>query len=103
MREQTLRELVIGGFVTSATVVGQRGGYGVSIRQGTTESFLSTSRGEARLFTLETAARFLRQIGIARFEVDASNYEPGRIRKPRPDRAEALRKTRTTPRQATLV
>jgi hypothetical protein len=103
MREQTLRELVSGGFARSATVVGQRGGYGISIRHGTAESFLSTSRGEPRLFTLETAARFLRQIGISRFEVDSSNYEPGRIRKPRPDRAEALRKTRTTPRQTTLV
>jgi hypothetical protein len=103
MKEQTLRELVKGGFVDSAVVVGQRGGYGVAIQRGSSKSFLATSKGEARLFTLETAARFLRQMGITRFEVDASSYEPGRIRKARPDRAEALRKTRTTPRQAILV
>jgi hypothetical protein len=103
MREQTLKELVRAGFVGSAMVVGQKGGYGVVIHHGTAQTALATSRGEARVFTLESAARFLRQIGISKFEVDASQYEPGRIRKARPDRAEALRKTRTTPRQANLV
>lgn len=46
---------------------------------------------------------FLRQVGIEMFEVDARFYQPGRIRKARPDRAEALRKTRTTPRQQELL
>jgi hypothetical protein len=103
MKEQALRELVESGFAQAALVVGMRGGYGISIRNGSSESTLQSSRGEVRLFTLETAAKYLRQIGISRFEVDASNFEPGRIRKPRPDRSEALRKTRTTPRQALLV
>lgn len=103
MREQTFRELVSAGLVESVVVVGQRGGFGVCIRHGVSESLLSTTRGEPRQFTLDSAANYLRQMGFTRFEVDASNYVPGRIRKPRPDRAEALRKTRTVPRQAVLI
>ena len=103
MRQQTLRDLVAIGRVTSATVVGLRGGYGIAVRDGPVQRLLATSRGETRLFTLEAATRFLRDVGLPRFEVDASNYEPGRLRKPRPDRAEALRRTRTNPHQPTLV
>ncbi len=103
MKTQTLQELVSSGSVIGARLVGLQGGFGITICLGSAESLLASSRGEVRRFTLDTATKYLRQIGISRFEVDASNFEPGRMRKPRPDRAEALRNTRTTPRQATLV
>jgi hypothetical protein len=103
MNEQTLRTLVTADSVRSPAVIGMGGGYAISVRYGSTESLLKSSRGETRLFTLDAASKFLRRIGLPRFVVDASNYEPGRIRKPRPDRAEALRRTRTNPRQAMLV
>ena len=103
MREQTLRELAASGAVHSVLVLGMRGGYGISIQLGAVEGLLESSRVEVRLLTLETATRLLRQMGIPRFRVDATNYEPGRMRKPRPDRAEALRKTRTNPRQELLL
>src|SRR5688500_3699505 len=103
MRQQTLRDLVAEGRVARARVVGLRGGYGVVVTDGPVERLLATSRGETRLFTLDAATKFLRDIGLPRFEVDASNYEPGRLRSPRPDRAEALRRTRTNPHQPSLV
>lgn len=65
---------------------------------------LLTSRDKIRLFaSLDTAAAYLRNVGLERFEVDTSKYVPGRLRKPRPDRAEALRRTRTSMRQQPLV
>src|SRR3569833_3381538 len=97
IKETTLRELVAAGSIASVCVVGQNGGYAVTVRCGTAESTLASTRGDVRLFTLDSASTFLRALGLFRFDVDSTNYEPGRLRKPRPDRAEALRKTRTRP------
>lgn len=94
IREATLKELVHAQSVRSATVLGRPGGYAISVRYGLTERALATSRGGLRLFTLNAAGKFLRDLGLAKFEVDASGYEPGRIRPARPDRATALSRTR---------
>ena len=50
--------------------------------------------GDVRLFSkFETLVAYLRGIGIARFEVDAANYDPTNSpRKARPDRSDALKK-----------
>lgn len=103
VRETTLRELVMSGTIAGAIVVGQQGGYSIEVQCGAAVRTLATSRGEVRLFTLERASAFLSALGITRFEVDATHYQPGRLRKPRPDRAEALRRTRTRPIQETLL
>ncbi|MCL4629228.1 hypothetical protein [Burkholderia multivorans] len=103
VRETTLRELVTSGAISSACAVGQQGGYSIAVQCGSTVQTLATSRGDVRLFTLERASAFLSALGITRFEVDSSRYERGRLRKPRPDRAEALRKTRTRPVQEPLL
>jgi len=103
IKETTLRELVTAGSVASVCVVGQNGGYAITVRCGTAESILASTRGDVRLFTLDRASTFLRALGLFRFNVDSTDYEPGRLRKPRPDRAEALRKTRTRPIQETLI
>lgn len=101
---QTLKELVEAGSVRGACLVGRPGGFGVVVRYGSVERALSCTRGQIRLFaSLDTAMPYLKRLGLARFEVDATGYEPGRLRKPRPDRAEALRKTRTRPRQEQLI
>jgi hypothetical protein len=101
---QTLKELAKAGSVRGACLVGQRGGFGVVVRYGVVERALSSTRGQVRLFaSLDTAVPYLKQLGLDRFEVDATGYEPGRLRKPRPDRAEALRKTRTRPKQEQLI
>src|SRR3569832_478673 len=103
IKEASFRELVAAGSIASECVVGQNGGYAVTERCGTAESTLASTRGEFRLFTLDRASTFLRALGLFRFDVDSTDYEPGRLRKPRPDRAEALRKTRTRPIQETLI
>lgn len=94
IREATLRELVQAQAVRSAIALGRPGGYAITFRYGMTERALATSRGGLRLFTLDAAGKFLRELGLPRFEVDATGYEPGRIRPPRPDRATALSRTR---------
>ena len=101
IRETTLRELIEAGLVRSVVAVGQHGGFLVSTRCGGTDRSLASARGSVRLFpNLTTLAALLRKLGISSFEVDTANYEPGRVRPARPDRAEALRRTRTRPRQA---
>jgi hypothetical protein len=87
-----------------ASVVGKRAGFGIVVRLGGGDRSLGTTRGEERLFAnLNTAALFLRDVGLPRFEVDITEFEPGRLRKARPDRADALRKTRTKPIQERLL
>jgi hypothetical protein len=106
--ESTLRELCSAGAVQDVVVVGmQQGGYGVRIAYGAggrqIEKVLGTSRGGVRRFaSLDTAGAFVRELGAQRFGVDMSDYEPGLVRAPRPDRAEALKKTRTRPKQESL-
>ena len=97
IKEATLKELVQAQSVRSASVLGKHGGYVISVRYGLAERALGTSRGGLRLFTLDAASKFLRDLGLPRFEVDATGYEPGRIRKARPDRATALAGTRRQP------
>lgn len=104
IKEPTLRELIGANSVRSASLIGRRGGFSVSVRIGLVDKSVATTRGEVRLFAnLNTAVNFLRKLGLAKFEVDATNYEPGRLRKARPDRAAALRNTRTNPRQTELL
>jgi hypothetical protein len=103
IREITLRELVDANSVRLISAVGQLGGFAVAVHCGMAERFLASTRGEIRLFpNLTTLAALLRKLGISRFEVDTSNYEPGRVRPARPDRAEALKRTRTKRRQASF-
>lgn len=103
IKEITLRELVKANSINSAMLVGKTGGYVVQVKYGNTHSILATTRGEVRLFSLENAGKFLRAIGLPVFQVDATHFESGLIRKSRPDRAEALRNTRTVLRHAKLI
>jgi len=104
IKEQTLKELVASGAVQSAAVVAQGPGFLLLVRYGAAESSLATKQGEPRLFaSLDTLVPFLKRLGIPKFEVDATDHEPGRLRKARPDRSEALKRTRTQPHQPTLI
>lgn len=103
IRESTLRELAAAGSVDRVRLQGQRGGFSIVLTCGAVERVLATVRGEVRLFSLSSAALFIRDLGVSRFEVDVTNYELGRLRKPRPDRAAALRATRTNPIQSHLA
>jgi len=103
IREPTLRELIKANSIGSALAVGQFGGFALAVQCGDTQRYLGSTRGSMRIFpNLNTLTSFLRKLGISRFEVDAGDYRPGRVRAARPDRAEALRRTRTQPRQGSI-
>ena len=92
MDHRTLAKLVQSGAVRATRVIGQAGGWGIVITCGKTARPLAAQRGRVRLFSkLETVAAYLREIGIPRFDVDVLDYDPQRVRRPRPDRAEALK------------
>ena len=82
------------GAVRGAHIIGQGGGWAVLVKYGMKEQPLVAQRsGDVRLFSkFETLVAYLRGIGIARFDVDAANYDPtSKPRKARPDRSEALK------------
>ncbi|MGS0892771.1 antitoxin PaaA2 family protein [Burkholderia stagnalis] len=91
--QKTLVQLVQAGAVRAARVVGCGNGWAVSARCGANERFLSAKRGDVRVFRrFETLVGFLRDIGISRFDVDASDFDPVAAgRATRPDRAAALK------------
>jgi hypothetical protein len=109
LSEATLRELCASGVELSPVVVAvPDGGFALVFAYGAkgreVRRVLGTSRGPVRRFgSIDTAGSFLRELTVQRFYVDLADYQPGRVRGPRPDRAEALRKTRTSPKQAELL
>ena len=91
----TLARLVEAGAVRGASVIGQPAGWGVVVKYGKTERPLAARRGQVRMFRrLETVVHYLKEIGIAHFDVDAVNYEPGQFKtaRTRPDSAAALKR-----------
>jgi hypothetical protein len=98
-----VRELIQATGEVKAIAVGGQGGFALLFRFNEAERTLVNSHGNVRLFaSLNTAGTFFRRVGVSRFEVDMTSYEPGRLRGPRPDRAAALRGTRTRMRQQAL-
>ena len=103
IREPLLRELILAAEQVKATAAGRESGFALVFQVGNAERTLATSRGAVRLFaSLDTAGAFVQGIGISRFEVDMTRHQPGRLRKARPDRAEAMRLTRTRMQQQPL-
>ena len=91
----TLSTLVEAGTVRNAHVVGSAEGWSILVRYGQNQRTLIAQRGRhARVFRrLDTLVSYLKDVGIAEFDVDATSYEPDSAKAPaRPDRAEALRK-----------
>ena len=65
---------------------------------GNAERVLGNARGAGKVFaSLDTIAVQLLRLGIQEFVVRAGGYKPGRVRAPRPDRAEAMRRTAKQP------
>ena len=92
----TLTRLVEAGAVRAAHVIGQKGGWAVMVQYGTLERPLAAQRSrQVRLFRrLETLVAYLKSVGLARFDVEASNFDPVPLKThTRPDRAEALKRT----------
>lgn len=103
VKEHVVRELIQVTAQVRATAVGAQGGFALHFQFGDSDKTLVSSRGSVRLFaSLNTAGAFVQSVGISRFVVDMTCHEPGRLRRARPDRAEALRQTRTRLRQQAL-
>jgi hypothetical protein len=90
----TLTRLAEAGLVRTAHVVGRAGGWSILVKYGTTERALAAQRSrQVRIFRkLETLVDYLKGVGIARFVVDAGNYDARSVTAARrPDRAAALK------------
>ncbi len=90
----TLSRLVEAGAVRGAHVVGDVGGWGVLIKYGMLERALAATRSkEIRKFKkLETLVAYLKEVGINKFNIDATQYDPATIQTyKRTDRADAMR------------
>ena len=90
----TLARLVDADAVRGTQVVGKRGGWGVIVKHGTTESPLAATRSkEVRVFKrLETLVGYLKDIGINRFDVDAADFDSASVRTySRPDTSATLK------------
>ncbi len=97
--EGSLRELIIARVVTGFIARGDAGGFVIEANLGTEPgriALLGNTRGGPRVFaSLGTVAVLLQRMGFTQFSVDSSNYVPGRVRAPRPDRSAAMKKTAT--------
>lgn len=91
--QKTLRQLLEAGAVRAAHVVGRGNGWTIAAECGPTKRFLASKRGDVRVFRkLETLVSFLRAMGIGRFDVDVTGYDPEAFeRVTRPDRSAALK------------
>jgi hypothetical protein len=73
----TLQRLVEAGAVRGAQVIGQPGGWMVMVRYGMMERPLASSKSkQVRLFRqFDTLVTYLRDIGIAKYDVDATHFD----------------------------
>jgi len=95
IRETTLREMTAAGAVSGISATGRTGGFVVAVRCGRNQNLLASTRGSVRIFpNLTTLAAYLSRLGISEFAVNTQHYCQARVRKARPDRALALRRTR---------
>lgn len=92
---RAVRNLVEAQAIRSATVLGQPGGWAVLVRYGALERAVASTRRQLRTWRhLNSAAAFVQgELGLARFEVDASGHEEA-VGHRRPDQAERLRRQR---------
>ncbi len=91
-----LKELVAANAICSALVIGEDGAYFVTVKYGMAEKVVGarTRQGgvkEREFLSLDAAAKYLRGIGIRRFDVDESRFTGLKKRASRPDRAAALK------------
>lgn len=89
----TLRELAAAGAIREATVRARGAYWTLVVSYGDQQRVLaaSKSRQPRRWSRLNSLVRYLRGVGIDRFVTDASDYDPSRTDRQRPDRAAALR------------
>jgi len=90
-----LSRLVEAQAVRGADVVGQPGGWGIIIKYGMVERPLVTRSGRLRIFRrFDSLVSYLKDIGIAKYIVDASGYDPAAVKSTivRPDASRRLKR-----------
>lgn len=90
----TLENLVEAGVVRGADVIGHPGGWSIVVKYGMIERALAQRRGAVRSFRkLETLIRYLKDVGVSQFNVNAANYDPDILKttRVRPDSAERMK------------
>jgi hypothetical protein len=90
----TLENLVEAGAVRGADVIGHPGGWSIVVKYGMVERALAQRRGAVRSFRkLETLIRYLKDVGVSQFNVNAANYDPDMLKttRVRPDSAERMK------------
>jgi hypothetical protein len=96
--ESTLRDVAATGVVETVTAVGKPGHFVVVVRIGDADRLIAGTRGKPRAFaSVASVVTFLTRMGVFKFQVDSTEYKRGRVRGPRPDRAEAMRKSNKQP------
>ena len=79
MNTPLLRQLIAAGAISRVTFKATPGGFVLCARVGLGEEVLEAQRGGARLFrTLDTAARFIYELGLGLFEVDLTKFSSER-------------------------
>ncbi|MBW8882395.1 MAG: hypothetical protein JF615_13530, partial [Asticcacaulis sp.] len=87
-----MTRMVGAGAVHGAKVIGQAGGWSVAFHTGNGNDYvLNVARkSQVRLFRkIDTLIAYLKDLGIAQFDVDADGYVAGG--QARPDRSDALK------------
>lgn len=92
LQEAPLRELIAARVISHAIAMGLPGGFVLEVHFGEGKARLASSRGGPRTFaSLSTVAVLMQRLGFPKFEVDASGYQPGRVRPAQPERSAAMK------------
>jgi hypothetical protein len=78
---RTLRELVRAGSVQGVRATADGDGFRLAFQYGGGDRFLEAAKGHVRRFSaLDSVASYLKSLGIAKFEVDATQWVSKRRR-----------------------
>ncbi len=96
-----LLELVEAGSVRSATVIADGDCWFLMVRYGRIEKTLRSKSGKIRSWRkLDSLAKYIiKELGLPRFEVEGSNYDPTLKSLRRPDSAAVLKKAHAAVRK----
>lgn len=92
LQEAPLRGLIAAKVPTGITALGRKGSFVLEIRFGDGLALLANAHDEVRSFAaLSTLASFLARLGCHQFQVDTTDFEPGRVRPAQPERSAAMK------------
>jgi len=90
--ERALCRLLATSEAMDTIATGRPGGWCIEINADGTRGRLVSKRGNVRHFSrFETLATYLQRLGVVRFKVEASGYEPAPVRQ-RPDAASRMQR-----------